>query len=278
MAMNQVSDTKFAIACAEVGIIPSVSVLCYLTETFAVDYHKLTDDLLLLESDIMFSMYESQVYDLILAKILKAAGVKVIEIIMPWHDYDMYKFGEAIAKLRDEGFLLFQRAVQYNPAVGRPARNGYWYPHFDGIIAKGNKGAGAITEQPLVDMIIAITKDYPDKLLIAAGGISTKKQVKAYLKYGVVAVGIGTLFAASEEACLSPTAKQKLVGGKFTPNSLPGKNALVFKHIDSNDPNHTLSLKVGLNRPDLGGHIYAGEGINNIKAIRPLKDIVAGLV
>jgi hypothetical protein len=286
VAMNQVSDAKFAVACANAGITPSIGMFGYKVDG-KPDYNKLVDDLIMYKkevgnSDCMFTIIDPYIHDEAVMQILKAAGVRLIEIILPWGHYDMYQMGESLVKWRNHGFTLFQRTLQYDKSHERAGRNGFWLRFFDGVVAKGDKAAGAVSTQTLPDLITAIKTDYPNIAIIAVGGISTKAHVDSYLKMGATAVGVGTILAVATESCLSDAAKEEMIKGRFNKakktNPYKEKNALVFKPLHTGDLNYTLSLKVGTKRPDLGGHIYVGEGINNVKAIRPLKDIVADLV
>jgi hypothetical protein len=286
LAMNQVSDAKFAVACAEVGVFPSITIFNYYKDKGGIDYHLLVDQLLYFKtargnSDFLFSMYHPHVSDKVLIKILKAAGVKILEIIMPWVEYDLNKFIDDVANLKEQGFTLMIRAVEYNKKAIKPARNGGLFQYFDVILTKGNKGAGSVSTQSLEEMFFITKNDYPDKKLVAAGGIHSKRQMNLFLENGAMAVGIGTLFAASTESCLSDQTKELMIQADFNKikqTTYPEKNALVFKPIKTADPNYTVSLKMGMKRPDIGGHIYCGEAIDSITSILPLKEIVKTLV
>lgn len=286
LAMNRISDAEFAVACAEAGVFPSISILSYYNSEGSIDYQKLLDALMYFKttrgnSDFLFSMNEPHISNKILIKILKAAGVKILEIVMPWHKYDVDKFTNDIENLKSEGFTLMVKAIEYNKKAVRPARNGSLFHCFDLVLVKGNKGAGAVGSQSLEEMFFIAKNDYPDKKLIAAGGIYSKRQMNLFMENGAIAIGIGTLFAASAESRLSADTKELMIQGdyeKVKQTTYIEKNALVFKPIKTEDPNHTLSLKIGMQRPDIGGHIYCGEGIDSIKSVLTLKEIVNNLV
>lgn len=280
-----ISDAKFAVACADAGIFPSISITCYY-DKHILNYSRLVDDILLFKNarhntDFIFSLNEQNLTDKALIKILKAAEIKFLEIVMPWHEFSTEEFKDSLAILQDEGFILIKKSVEYNKLAERPTRNGTLYPYFDVLLLKGNKGAGAIGTQSLEEMFFVAKHNHPDKKLIAAGGITNKKQIDFYLENGAVAVGIGTLLAASLESNISTQTKELMIQHNFEKvkqTSYADKNALVFKPILTTSPNHNASLKLGMARPDIGGHIYCGEAIDSIKSILPIKEIVANLV
>ncbi|MGZ4850079.1 MAG: nitronate monooxygenase [Candidatus Bathyarchaeia archaeon] len=286
LAMNQVSDMPFAIACAEAGVYPSVSTVTYHTAS-STDYHRLVDDLILFKKargncDVMFSVYHRDMRDKALFKILKAAGVTHLELVMPWGNYKIAELIAEIQAIKDYDFTIMMRSIEFNKNEWRQTRNGTLYPYFDMLLLKGNKGAGAVGPQSVEEMFFIAKYQHPDKMLVPAGGIGTAQQMKFFIENGATAVGIGTLFAASVESCLSQETKEKMVQAEFAhvkEKTHPEKNSLVFKHLPkTSDLNHTLSLKLGIKRPDLGGHIYCGAGVDNINSILTLKEIVQKLV
>lgn len=285
--MNHISDAPFAVACAEAGIFPSISIYSYTDGRTHLDYNALVDGLRTFRtirgnSDFVFSMFFTHVFDRVLIKILKAADVKILEIMMPFIDYDVEVFLENLTFIKSEGFTCMLKVVEYDKKSTNPARNGSLTQHFDILQLKGNRGAGGTGSQSLEEMFFIAKNDFPDKQLVAAGGIYTKRQMDLYIKSGgALAVGIGTILAGSAESRLSVQTKLLMIEHSFAKvqaDTYAEKNALVFKPIEMNDPNHVLSLKLGMSRPDLGGHIYCGEGIDSISSILTIKEIVNNLV
>jgi hypothetical protein len=93
-------------------------------------------------------------------------------------------------------------------------------------------------------------------------------------------VGVGTLFAASEESCIAKDTKLKMI--EATADSLErfGKlnhQGLVFSRLAADDANNTRSLELGISRADAGS-VFAGRGIEHVKAILPVTEIVSMLV
>lgn len=290
LAMNDISDANFAVACAEAGIFPSISLAAYYKPNGPIDYHKLVDGLLLFRnargnSDYFFAMFAGNVANVNLIKLLKAAGVKFLEITMSWQEYDLQKFLQDLENLKNEGFTVMLKAMEFDRNAPRPARNGTLFPHFDIIELKGNRGAGPIGAQSLEEMFFITKHMFPDKQLVATGGIQSKRQLDLYINAGgAIAVGIGTILATSTESKLSDQTKQLMIEANFAKvkqTTYPEKNALVFKPINGDiehDLNYNISQKIGMKRPDLGGHVYCGEGIDSIHSVLPIREIIQHLV
>jgi hypothetical protein len=120
----------------------------------------------------------------------------------------------------------------------------------------------------------------PEVNIIPSGGISTSEQVNYYMAHGAMAVGIGTLFAASEESPVSLETKLKIVDSTSEDLKRIGKlnhQGLLFKNIENDDNNNNQSLRQGMNNPS-NGCIYAGAGIDSVTEILPVKEIVQRLV
>jgi imidazole glycerol phosphate synthase subunit HisF len=143
-------------------------------------------------------------------------------------------------------------------------------------------GAGRVSsnDTDLVELIKqATTSGIP---VIAVGGISTAEQVSILLEAGAAAVGIGTLFAASSESCLSIEAKKQLVGASYKDLSQLAttdlsQNALVITDADPTDTvNNSKGLMHGVTT-GTSGHIFAGKSIDNITQIDSVKNIIERL-
>jgi hypothetical protein len=61
-------------------------------------------------------------------------------------------------------------------------------------------------------------------------------------------------------------------------NNSGQQNAIVFnKYTGPDDFNNTRSLMAGIKNPNMG-HIFAGIGIDHVKEIKPVNDIIQELV
>ncbi|GAA3941989.1 nitronate monooxygenase [Chitinophaga oryziterrae] len=81
----------------------------------------------------------------------------------------------------------------------------------DGFIAVCAGAGGHAGPYPMHILVPALQKAYPDKVLIAAGGIATGQQMASALVLGADGASIGTRFIASEEAPVSDAYKKGIV-------------------------------------------------------------------
>jgi len=81
----------------------------------------------------------------------------------------------------------------------------------DGFIAVCAGAGGHAGPYPMHILVPALQKAYPDKILIAAGGIATGQQMASALVLGADGASIGTRFIASEEAPVSEEYKKGIV-------------------------------------------------------------------
>jgi hypothetical protein len=278
-AMNQISDGPFAVACAEAGLFPSISLFRYYYR-WKIDFESLIKDIILFQSksksDLIFSMLMSDIFNDDVMKVLRAFNLKILELEAPTGATEE-RFSSALQALKAEGFTLIQKILQYNPET---VHRGFLYKYHDMLMIKGNEAAGSVKGQSTSDLFDAIKKDFPDKQIIVSGGISTKQQIDDYLSRGAVGVAIGTLIAMSKESPISQVAKERMLQTTFEEaknSEIPGKNALLIgKFVVPALPENT-EVRIGRLFTDDAGLIYAGAAINQIKQIRPLKEIVADL-
>jgi hypothetical protein len=121
-----------------------------------------------------------------------------------------------------------------------------------------------------------------NKPLIPQGGIGTPEQVKELLDAGAAAVGIGTVFAASQESCLSVEIKRRLIQANSSEISQldSRQNAIVVGKVPDFTPedwNRHNSMMSAINTGQ-SGHIYVGTAVDHIREILSVKDIVRYLV
>lgn len=81
----------------------------------------------------------------------------------------------------------------------------------DGFIAVGQGAGGHAGNNPLQVLIPALHKAFPDKPIIAAGGIATGEGLLSAKVLGACAASIGTRFIASTEASVSEEYKGGIV-------------------------------------------------------------------
>jgi NAD(P)H-dependent flavin oxidoreductase YrpB (nitropropane dioxygenase family) len=297
MAMNRVSDLKLAQAVRRAGALPSLSLFNYYKFT-ASKVSQLPTDQLEKEVDATrlaadLTAYQAEFNDL---NILISTGIKefvapavfeilsnqlpaIIEVIVEDSDTHLLsELFEKIKQLRSRGCLFFKKTL----GVGDIH---HVFEHFDGLVLKGNEGAGTIVGGPgsrsLEENFDAARELFPDKYIIPNGGVGTPEQVKYYLDRGAYLVGIGTLFAAAEESSVSVEAKNKMIAASANDLKSTSKGqyqqGLMFSTVEETSANNTRGLVIGL-KTGTHGHILAGKGIDNVTAILPASEIVKNLV
>ena len=81
----------------------------------------------------------------------------------------------------------------------------------DGFVAVGSGAGGHAGPHPNQLLVPALKKHFPDKPIIAAGGIANGNGILSMLALGAVGVSLGTLFIASNEAGVSDEYKKAIV-------------------------------------------------------------------
>ena len=284
MAMNKVSDLKLAVAVRRAGGLPSLSIYNYYTAPEVVSAELLKADLegyiqecgdaCILMSTGVDQLLNDEIFDLLIKNQIAA-----IELILDTKyesrlskDRDK-KRDMRVAQLRESGTLVFVKALGHEDII----------PGIDGAVIKGPDGAGRGNEvgTTLRELFDQFKAQYPTIKIIVAGGIGTAAQVKEYIDSGAFAVGIGTLFAASQESKVSHETKLKMVSAgandikKLSNGAV--QNALVFKEVEHDNFNNTRGLMAGIKNPE-SGHIFAGKGIEHVTGIKPVEQIVQELI
>ena len=82
----------------------------------------------------------------------------------------------------------------------------------DGIVAQGSEAGGhARGRDRLHDLLAAIRREWPDMLVLGAGGISDGSAAAAAFRAGADGVWVGTALVAAEEANAHPEYKRRLI-------------------------------------------------------------------
>ena len=219
-----------------------------------------------------------------MAEVIKEEGVEIVitgagspsKYIEGWHK---------------AGIKIFP--VVPNPTLAiRMERQGV-----DGVIVEGNEAGGHIGEMTSMTSILQ-TKDQVDIPVIAAGGIASGKQMLAAKVLGAVGVQIGTLFLSSEECPIHQEYKDLIVRSKYNNVTVIGRQGgLPMRLLRNNMTKNYLkeekagkdkmelekytlgALKKAVKQGDLkNGSFMAGLTISQIEEVKPLKDIMEGLM
>lgn len=145
----------------------------------------------------------------------------------------------------------------------------------DAVNVKNAKAAGHTSDQTLQESI-SWAKNRYDKLVIASGGLASKKDIEEAFRLGADAVMLGTLFATAKESNLSSRAKELLISKtsedirKFGVNN---QSALGQGNIIPNDDGNMEKNLHNLAVCGKDGIIFAGSGIDKINSHMTVKEI-----
>ncbi len=289
LPMNGVSDLNLALAISRAGSVPSLSFQNYKRykgSTLSKDVSEFKD--ITGTNEIMISVTDLALIDQF--ELIYNLGVSHIEIIVLTNLDTRYDGRFNCEKT----YIRMIEALQKNntkvliKSVSFPFEESIRFKiseHFvNGIVIKGVDGAGIVGghQMSLSGRVKKANKKYEEKkAVIACGGIATSEDVNSLLSAGATSVGIGSLFALSEESKVAKESKLKIIqDNKRQLDKLmcenTHQNAFVISKFDrKDDTNHTNSLHLGV--MGLGGHLFMGAGIKEVNEILPVKEIVARL-
>lgn len=296
LPMNGVSDVNLAIAVSKAGAVPSFSLPNYMKGMgkYFNKYDLIKDVYQFCSetnsSNIVISMTDfhlSQQYDF-LYELYKKYKIKHIEmLIMSKNDthYEMSQEQIYLQRMREfqqMGVKILVKSISYPKDIMHRFKSSI--PIMDGLIIKGREGAGKVNTEvhdessSLKVISYKAVRNYPSKAIIPSGGICTAEDVYTYMKIGCAAVGIGTLFALSEESVVAKSSKLEIIANnkrKLDNLMCEGmsQNAFVFSEYEGKDnSNHSASLKLGV--LGNGGHLFMGAGMSVVDEILPVSEII----
>jgi len=279
VAMNQVSDVTLALACHEAGILPSLSSFNF-HDDGRLDQPRFLQALDTFaqrsgSTSVLLSLNLRDIFDTAFVQALHAGGFRLVELFK-WNVPEA-TWRQVVARTtRLEAelglcffFKLHRREDAMDPAVLR-------------TVFKGNEGAGRTDPMAgtLAENVAQLQAARPALEIIPCGGIGNADDVQAWLQRGVLAVGIGTLFAASAESCLAPEAKQKMVQAGVADLQRSGPlhtQGLLMSRLARDNANQTEALRQGI-RSGEAGALFAGRGIAHVTEVLPVREIVARLL
>ena len=275
MPMNGVSNVDLAIAVTQAGAVPSLSIFNYY-EDGKVNLKQVDASLKRFidatgSEEIILSMHWEHFIWTPVVNILLENNIKLVELFIRPSDHQLWP---ELSKQIDN-MKIHEISVMFKTSSRLPMS------HFDSIVLKGPQAAGRSFSSlvPLEERYDAM-KEQVGPRIIPSGGIGSPNQVKYFMDREALAVGIGTLLAASEESCVSKDTKQKIIESTSKDIQLIGPlncRGLLFSRLDNDDENNSKSLYEGI-KGTSAGCIYVGNGIDYINKVMPVKDIIEWLV
>ncbi|AXQ77885.1 nitronate monooxygenase [Streptococcus chenjunshii] len=170
----------------------------------------------------------------------------------------------------------------------------------DIIVATGFDEGGTLPSKVLGTFsIVPLLADSVSVPVLAAGGITDSRTVKAAMALGAEGVYCGSVFIASQESQAAENVKEAIVAAEADElllfrtvpayyRSLPGELAHRLLAMDKAGKSEeeinslmkgTSNMRVGMLNGDMDqGYVSVGTGISLIHEIRPAKEIVAALL
>jgi NAD(P)H-dependent flavin oxidoreductase YrpB (nitropropane dioxygenase family) len=286
LPMNGVSDIKLAIAVSQAGCFPSLVMARYHSE-FGGRFNQPAFDSDMAQfiratktNRIMISMTDAfilQNFDKAL-QIIKLYRITHIEVIPVINPNGYAALVAALSKIKSLGTKIIVKTlgIPFDPAIDVLFREEI----ISAAIIKSKLGAGrmAQTRMDTFDFIKYFKIKYPNFDVIASGGIATADDINRCLELGATAVGLGTVFAISEESCIDRDVKIQLTQKTSSDIQLMDtsnlkQNGIIFsKYNGVDNENNSRSLELGVN--GFGGHVFVGHGIRHINEVLPVAEIV----
>jgi NAD(P)H-dependent flavin oxidoreductase YrpB (nitropropane dioxygenase family) len=281
--MNRVSDAKLAIACHNAGIFPSLSLYAWQNRHDAgINEHIVEREIKTFQdatgsSKVLISLASVDLFKDSVIKLLLDNHIEFLEFIASDHPPKFFTDKTKTVKQQ----MKERHGVDFKIITKRLDSQNINPNAVDAIMYKTADGAGrGEPSANILDELEKFKNIYPTLPIIMSGGIGCADDVKKYMSLGCMAVCIGTLLAASEESSVSRETKLKMIEATVADISrteVSNQSALIFSKLPDDDMNNTYSLIKGLASPDQG-LVFAGKGINYVKEIKPVKDIIQELV
>jgi len=287
--MTTVSNVKLALAVKETGCYPSFVTFNHTVQTgstFIYDPKVLREHLTYYinkvgDSDFILGLNtpiftdSTETFKIILE--LKPAYIEM---------FDNYfvtdpRFPRLLKQVQENGTKVLGKFLSFETVIEHLNKNSNVMNSLDGIILKGDKGAGRVssTTFDLVEAIRALRLLKPNWIIIAQGGIYDSQGIKEHLSAGANIVSLGTVFAVSEESVVSLETKKKMLESSYSETVKIGtanQSGFLFSKTALDIENNTYGLAKGIQSPN-EGHVFAGGAIDHITSIKPVKQIVEEL-
>jgi NAD(P)H-dependent flavin oxidoreductase YrpB (nitropropane dioxygenase family) len=289
--MNQVCDVRLGAAVDEAGAFPSLWISKSQKTSIALDQTNETIKefkALTGHSRVLVGVTLAEIKDFKLIDLLHSHGIKYIEI---WglvsDDGQWLDFNSVYSDPNNKSWLTeLRKKFKLSCRINQPVIS-QGLDLFDAICLKGAESAGLSGAWAVKDLFFEQRKKSPLKNLIPYGGVGNSSQVLDYLSNGAASVGVGTLFAMSQESPLSIEVKEKMIqktSNDITKAHSTGQNLISLNKRDGlesiadGDWNRTSLLNKGIFGKGDQGLVYVGHAIDQVTEIKTVKQIVDQLV
>ncbi len=164
----------------------------------------------------------------------------------------------------------------------------------DGLIAVGNLAGGHSGKESLDILVPQLKTVFPDKIIVAAGGIGNHASYQQALKNGASAVSVGTPFIASKESKVSKAYKEAVIKANkediMLSPILSGTPSTIIRtpyvlELEQRLKDEKLSLEKGVALLQKAGHsadyksiFVAGTSVQYIKEELLVEDIIKNII
>jgi NAD(P)H-dependent flavin oxidoreductase YrpB (nitropropane dioxygenase family) len=271
--MNQVSDLNLALAVHAAGAMPSLQINRY-NQDNTINHDLVNRELKEFtkqagNSNLVLVVADEDFFDYQFIKLICQYQISHVEILSNEINGSHHRYKSAF-------HLGIQYVKKTTKILSRIMNHTSTNLYPDAFCVKGKESAGFAGAVSVSDLFEQ-QRSVSNTALIPYGGVGTPAQVKQYMDRGAAGVAVGTLFAATQESCLSHETKLAMCNAslsQITQFKETGQNALVLGELKSTkeDWNHEHDLKNGI--AGQGGLVYAGTAIDHVTHIRTAQEVV----
>ena len=164
----------------------------------------------------------------------------------------------------------------------------------DGFVAVGQGAGGHSGNISLQVLVPMLKQEFPDKIIIGAGGVANNSGFKSILELGADGVSAGTIFIASEESSISPEYKKAVINAEAddivmsrilsgTPATIIKSDYLLQLELELKEKNLDLSRGIELlqksgSDADYNKLFVAGQAVAFVKKEEHVAQIVKKII
>jgi NAD(P)H-dependent flavin oxidoreductase YrpB (nitropropane dioxygenase family) len=161
----------------------------------------------------------------------------------------------------------------------------------DFVVAQGTQAGGHVRGELRLDDVLRAILDSVDRPVVAAGGIATAERVAEVIAAGAHAVRVGTRFVAATESGAHADYVAALIAARGAedtalttqfcegwPDAPHRVLRSALEQAKARNYHQTYPPSRGVEAPVTHMALYAGEGVGEVRDVRPAADIVAEML